>query len=135
MFKFFPKIILALIFWGIFVGVMFNVPYPESLTSATLSQILPFFTSLFLVFVFTFNFLIRSVIISSIFSLGLILLFFLKALDSLNLVTGILILISTFLLISYFKKAKKHTLLKNSGFRNLTKQTKIPRLTRLRKEN
>src|SRR3989344_2424392 len=111
------KILPALIFWGAFVFVVLNIPYPESLTQANFTQILPFFVSLYLALVFTFNILFKNILFSSSICLGLIFLLILKALDSLNIVTGILIVVATYLLASYFRKAKR---------KGLTKQTKIP---------
>lgn len=123
-----PKIILkvipALIFWGAFAYIVLQIPYPESLTQANSLQIFPFFASLYLALTFTLNIFLNSILFSSSICLGLIFLLILKALDSLNIVTGILIVIATYLLASYFRKAKK---------RNLTKQTKIPRLTQLQR--
>src|SRR3989304_9199389 len=120
------KVILLLIFWGIFVFVVLQVPYPESLTQANLIQLIPFFVPLYLALTFTLNIFLKNIFSSTSFSLGLILLLILKALDSLNIVTGILTAVATYLLFSYFRKIKKHGPSINSGFGNLTKQTKIP---------
>lgn len=116
------KSISALIFWGVFIFVVFNVPYPESLAQANFTQISLFFVPLFLAIAFTLNFFFKNILMS--FSITLCLIFFLilKALDSLNIVTGILILTSGGLLFSYFKKVKR---------KNLTKLPKIPKLTKL----
>ena len=119
-FKTFP----ALIFWGSFVFVVLQIPYPESLTQANSIQIFPFFVSLYLALIFTLNIFLKNILFSSSICLGLIFLLILKALDSLNIVTGILTAVATYLLASYFRKAKK---------RNLTKQAKIPKLTSLRR--
>ncbi len=117
--KYFLKIIPALIFWAIFIFVIFQVPYPESLTQASLWQILTFFIPLFLSLSFTFNLILNYFTLSCIFSLGIILLLILKSLDALNLVTTGLTLLAIYLFISYFKKSKK---------RGLTSSTKIPKL-------
>lgn len=111
--------------WIIFILVIFQVPYPDSITQARLTQLLPFFISLFLAFGFTFNIFFQNIFISLSISLGIIILLLLKALGSLNLATGALTLASTGLLISYFRKIKK---------RNLTKLPKIPKLTKLRRD-
>ncbi len=115
------KVIPALACWGIFAYVILQIPYPESLTQANFTQLLPFFASLFLALVFTLNILFKNILLSFSICLGLIFLLILKALDSLNIVTGILIVVATYLLASYFKRAKK---------KGLTKQPKIPKLTK-----
>lgn len=120
-----PKIILkaifALICWGIFIFVVLNIPYPESLTQANFTQIIPFFASLYLTLVFTVNILFKNILFSASVCLGVIFLLILKALASLNIVTGILIIIATYLLASYFRKARR---------KGITKQLKIPKITR-----
>lgn len=125
------KIISALIFWGAFIYIVLTIPYPESLTQANIMQIIPFFASLYFALLFTLNIFLRKIPISAFIALGIILLLFLKALNSLNLVTGLLIIISIGLFSSYFKKGEIHGPSKNSGFRNLTKSSKIPKLTKL----
>lgn len=120
----FLKIIPPIFFWGIFAFVVLQVPYPESLTQANLNQLIPFFVSVYLALTFTFNIFLKNILLSSSVCFGLILLLILKALDSLNIVTGILTAVATYLLASYFRKAKK---------KNLTSQTKIPKLTHVRK--
>ncbi len=119
------KIIPRLIFWVIFLYVVLQVPYPESLTQANLQQLLLFFIPLFLAITLTLNLISKNIFIAGSISLGLIFPLLLKALDSFNLVTGFLILISVALLVSYFKKIKK---------RNLTKWPKIPKLHAMRKQ-
>lgn len=128
--KYFLKILPALICWGAFAFVVFKVPYPDSITAANYTQILPFFASLYLALILTFNILFRNILFSFSICLGLIFLLILKSLDSLNIVTGILITITTYLLADYFRKIKKRGPSRNSGFKNLTKRTKIPKLTR-----
>lgn len=126
MFKLLQKIITVLIFWAIFAYVILQVPYPDSLTQANPKQLLFFFIPLFLAITLTLNILLKNIFSSASISLGLILLLILKALDSLNLVTGILTAVAVYLLVSYFIKVKR---------RSLTKLPKIPKLTKLRKEN
>lgn len=135
MLKIISKILLALVFWGIFGYVVLQIPYPDSLTQANFTQIIPFFAFLYFTLVFTFNILFKNILASFSLSLGLIFLLILKALDSINWVTGGLILVSVALLFSYFRKGQKHGRLNNSGFKNLTKQSKIPKLTKWRKHN
>ena len=126
MFKFLQSIIPALIFWTIFAYVVLQIPYPESLTQANILQLLSFFIPLFLAITLSFNLILKNIFISISISSGLIFFLFLKALDSLNLVTAILVIISVALLVSYFRKIKR---------RNLTKWPKIPKLTHLRRKN
>lgn len=118
------KFIPAVILWGIFIFVVLKIPYPDSLTQANLTQIIPFFASLYLTLILTFNILLKNILSSAALSLGLIFLLILKALDSLNIVTGALTVIAMYLLLSYFKKIKR---------KNLTKLPKIPKLTHLRR--
>lgn len=107
MLKFLPKIIQALIFWGIFIYVVLQVPYPKSLTQATTFQLLSFFTPLFLALTFTLNLFLNSFFLSASVSLGIIFLLFLKALDTLNFVSAGLTIIAVGLLLSYFGKVRK----------------------------
>lgn len=116
------KSIPALVFWGVFIFIVFNVPYPDSLAQANLEQMAPFFGSLFLAVALTFNIYFKNILMAFAIALCLIFLLILKALDSLSIVTGVLILISAGLLFSYFKKAKR---------KHLTKFPKIPKLTKL----
>lgn len=115
---------LGLISWGILIWVILQIPYPDSLSQARLTQLLLFFIPLYLALVFTLNILLKNILLSCSISLGLILLLVIKALDSLNLVTGILVTIATYLLAGYFRKTNR---------KHLTKLSKIPKLTRWRK--
>lgn len=125
MFRLLQKIIPALIFWAIFAYVVLQVPYPDNVTQANPKQILFFFVPLFLAITLTLNIFLKNIFIAGSISLGLIFSLILKALDSLNLVTAVLVIISVSLLVSYFKKIKR---------RNLTKLPKISKLTSLRRE-
>ncbi len=116
------KIMPAIIFWGVFIYIVLTIPYPQSLTQANMSQIIPFFAALYLAILLTLNIFLKRIILSASVTLGIILLLLLKALDSLNLVTGLLVIITIGLFASYFMKIKK---------RGLTKSTKIPKLTKL----
>lgn len=120
------KIISALIFWASLFFVILKVPYPDSLTSANVIQILGFFIPLFLAIIFTLNIFLKNIYISSSLSLGIVFLLILKALDSLNIVTGVLILIAVYLLVSYFKKSNR---------KSLTNYSKMPKLTKLKRGN
>jgi len=111
-------------FWAVFVYVVLQVPYPETITQANILQLSAFFIPLFLALTLALNIFLKNIFISASISLGLIFLLALKALDSLNLVTVVLILISVGLLVSYFRKINR---------KNLTKLPKIPKLTHIRK--
>lgn len=106
--KIFSKVLPVILFWGIFALVVLKVSYPQTLSQASLFQLSAFFIPLYLALSLTFNLFLKNILISASISLGLIFLLILKALDSLNLVTGVLIIIATYLLISYFRKAKKN---------------------------
>ncbi len=122
--KLFLKLFPSLTFWGIFIYVILQVPYPENITQANLNQLFSFFIPLFLAITFSLNIFLKNVFISGSIALGLIFILIIQALHSLNLVSGGLIIISIGLLISYFKKNKK---------RDLTNLSKIPKLTKLRR--
>lgn len=122
--KLFSKAIPILLFWGLFSYVILQIPYPDSLTQANFIQLIAFFIPGFLALALTINLLIKNLFSALSISLGLIFLLILKALDSLNLVTGILILTAVFLLVSYFRKVKK---------RSMNRLPKIPKLTNLQR--
>lgn len=121
-----PKIIPALIFWTIFAWVVLQVSYPDNLAQANAVQIGAFFIPLFLAISLSINIFYKNILTSSSFSLGIVLMLVLKALDSLNLVTTLIILVAIYLLVSYFRKLKK---------KRLTNLSKIPKLTKLKKGN
>ncbi|MBI2018280.1 hypothetical protein HYS96_01100 [Candidatus Daviesbacteria bacterium] len=133
MLKLILKILPALFFGGVFLLAVFQIPYPETLTQANVLQILGFFIPLFLLISFVINIFIKNLFLSISISLGIIFLLLLKALDSLNLVTGGIAAVMIILSISYFRKMKKRSPSINSGFKNLTKLPKIPKLTHVRK--
>lgn len=89
--RLFLKITPALIFWVIWILVIFYVPYPETLTQASIWQIFIFFIPLFLALTFT---------LSAPISLGIIFLLLLKSLDALNFVSAALTIIAVALLLS-----------------------------------
>lgn len=122
--KFLIKTIPAAIFWGIFILMVWYIPYPETLAEANYKKVFSFFIPLFLALTLAINLIFKNILSSASISLGLILLLILKALDSLNLITGILTVLAVGLLVSYFKKHKK----------SLTNYSKIPKLTQLRKK-
>lgn len=117
-------IIPALIFWGGLILVIFQVPYPDSLTTASAFQIFAFFVPLLLAISLTLNLIAKNIFISCSVALGVVLLLVLKALDSINIITIIIVITAVGLLISYFRKVRRT---------NLTKLPKIPKLTNVRK--
>lgn len=126
-------IVLALIFWASFTVIILQVPYPQTITQASLTQILFFFVPLLLAGTLTLKFFLKNLFLAGIISLGLIFSLILQALNSLNIVTISLIITSVALLISYFRKSKKRNTLTGSVFKNLTNRAKIPKLTKLQK--
>ncbi len=123
---YFLKSIPVLFYWGIFIFTLLQIPYPQTLTQSDTKQLLLFFIPLSLALIFTFNLFLKNIFLSFSISLGLIFLLILKALDALNSVTSMLILIAVGLLVSYFYKTKRE---------NLTNHSKIPKLTKLKKGN
>lgn len=99
------RILVCLIFWGIFGFVIFaGVPYPNTLTSASFTQLLFFLIPLFFALTFTINITARLLIISIIISLGIILILILKALDILNFVSAGITILAVYLFYSYFQR-------------------------------
>lgn len=123
MFKILYRFIPILIFWGVFIFVILQVPYPKSLTQADIFQILAFLIPLFFALTFTFNIFLKSTPSSTTLSLGIIFLLILKALDSFNFVTVALTILASWLLFSYFRKTR----------RSLTKLQKISKLSGLQR--
>lgn len=133
--KFILKIISVVLLWGIFIFTVVQTPYPDTLTQAKTSQLIFFFAPLLLALFLTINLFLKNFPSSCSLSLGLISLLILKALDSLNLVTASLIVITVGLLVSYFRKIKRKSPSTGSGLKNLTNRSKIPKLTHMRKHN
>lgn len=130
--RYFLKVVPALSCWGGFIFVIIKVPYPDSLTQANFTQLTPFIFFLFSALSLTLNIFLRNIFISGSVSLGLIFILILKALDSFNFVTGSLVAVVMYLLVSYFGKTRRKNLTPiQSG---LTKLPKIPTLTRFRKQ-
>ena len=135
MVKLLPRIILALIFWGVFTYVIFNVAYPKSITDASFFQLIFFFVPLFLSLIFTLN-IFLNFLHSFFISSGIILLLILKALNILNFVSATLTILTVYFFISYFSKTKlkfkspelsKIRLLKNSEKSKLQPLKKLGR--------
>ncbi len=123
--RYITRLIPPIIFWGVLAYVILNVSYPDSLTQANFIQLILFFIPLLLACIFTIEIFLKNIFMSFSVSLGLIFLLILKSLDTLNLVTVTLVIISVGLLVSYFRKIKT---------KNLTKFPKISRLTKLQKK-
>ena len=121
------KIIPALILWGIWIYVILNVPYPESLTKADPFQLFSFFIPLFLALIFSINLILKNILRSIFISFGIIIFLILKALDSLNLVSAVVTTIAVWLLISYFNPIRS-----TQAGANLTSRSFIPKLTKWR---
>lgn len=123
--KFLLNTIPPILFWGIFSLVIFQIPYPDSLIKANLVQISLFFFPLYLALFLTLNIFLKNFPLSASISLGLISLLILQSLDTLNLITSLLVLMSTGLLVSYFRKIRRGS---------LTSEQKIPKLHTMRKQ-
>ncbi|QQG43714.1 MAG: hypothetical protein HYW45_01695 [Candidatus Daviesbacteria bacterium] len=132
----FFKIIPALISWGVFSFIIFQVPYPESLTSANFTQLTLFFLSLFLSLTFTLNIFLKYVTLSIILAISLIMVLLLQALHILNLVTASLVIIATVLLVSHFQRKKsKNGLPKVTKSLRLNSKPEEGTLSKLKKVN
>lgn len=123
--KLFIKIFPPIISWVIFTAVIIQIPYPDSLIKADFMQISLFFFTLYLAITLTLNVFLKNYFLSGSVTLGLISLLLLKALDSLNSITSLLVIISIGLLVSYFRKTKTSS---------LTSAQKIPKLITLRRK-
>ena len=132
--QYFLRFLPILFFWGVFILVIFNVEYPNTIPEASLFQLVAFFLPLFLSLTFTVNLIIRNIPSSVAFSLGIILLLALKSLNSVNSLTVILVIIATVLLISYFKTANQRPSTKRSGSSDLTSNKFMPKLKNLRRK-
>lgn len=113
------KFILPVIFWILFSYVILRVDYPDTITAASIFQLSCFFIPLFLALTFSIN-IFFNILFSISISFGIIILLILKSLDSLNIVSASLTIIAILLILSYFKKARKHT--------GLTSPSNIPKL-------
>lgn len=122
--KFFIRLIPAIIFWGSFIYVLLQIPYPESFSQASPQQLLYFFATLFFAITFSLNIFLSFILLSASIAVGIIFLLILKAMESLNIVTTIMVLVAVGLLFSYFGKIKG---------KKLTYESKIPKLTHLKR--
>ncbi len=96
----------ALASFGVLALVIFFVPYPESITQASIFQLLAFFVPLFLGVTFSANLFFKSYPSSVSISLGVSILLLLLSLNSLNLATAIITIVTVALLLSQFKTVK-----------------------------
>lgn len=100
------KKLLPIFLFGTTLGiVIFYLPPPASLTTASFSQLFSLFAPSILFLVFLFNLYFKSFIKSSLISLGLVLLLALSSLQILNLIS-LPIIILIFLLILKFSRKK-----------------------------
>lgn len=113
------KITPPVLLWIVFFVVVLKIPYPDSLIKANLVQVSFFFFPLFAAITFSINIFLKNLLLSSSISLLIISLLLLKALDTLNLITGLITVVPIGLLISYFRKNKPVS---------LTSLSKIPKL-------
>lgn len=118
------KRILPILVLGVFlVGVIRQISPPQTFTQASMFQLLIFFIPLFLFLFFTVNAIIRFFLFSLILSFGLILIFVFRALDFLNPLTLIVIIVAIFLILRSLSRPHKKFY-----------QAKIPRLSKLAKQ-
>lgn len=117
----FGKLLLLAFFSGIFVMVIFYVEAPKSWDEASVLQILGFFVPLLLALMVLLDFFIHYLPHSFILSLGLILGLAFYAVNELNYLTLLLIILITSFSWRVFPKMKL------PRFR-LTQGTKIPKL-------
>lgn len=98
------RVLPAIFSWLIFLNVLFTIPYPESITQAKPVELTLFFFTFYFAASFLLNVFLKNIFISLSIAFGIITFLLLKALDSLNFVTGIIDITVMFLLVSYFKK-------------------------------
>lgn len=124
--RLFKRFLLLLISTAILGYVIYFIEPPKTWKDASIFQILAFFIPLLFSFTFLINLLLNNLSKSFIFSLGLMILVVLKGNDRLNPLTGVVVVIITFLLSLIFKKERLPRF--NRG---LTRMAKIPKLTRI----
>lgn len=117
------KILLALFPLIILLLVVFFMKAPVSWTEATTLQILSLFIPLLLFFIFLSNILFSYLPHAFLAGLGIMFIVVLQASNQLNILTAILVIVTTILAIRFFPKL--HYRLK------LTKRTKIPKISQL----
>ncbi len=115
------KLIFFFVFLALFVLVVLYVEPPQSWESASIFQIMAFFLPLIFAITALIDILLHYPPHSFIFSLGIILTLAFYAVDQLNILTGLLVLLITLLSYRVFPKMKL------PRFR-LTRGTKIPKL-------
>ena len=97
------QILLALLSLSILIYVILVLPYPESLTQASVFQLISFFLPLLFFLTLTANLFLNSLASSFSLAFGIILILILKALDDLNFLSFVLTVAAVLLLISQFK--------------------------------
>lgn len=121
------KLIALLLFAGLFILVITNTEPPKSWNQASLFQIMAFFLPLLLAFTVLLDIFIRYIPHSFIIGLGLILGLSFYAVNQLNYLTGILVILIILFSWRVFPKMKL------PRFR-LTGGSKIPKLHMQKKE-
>lgn len=117
------RLLPTIFFAAIFGLVIWQVKPPQTVFDASLTQLVLFYLPLYLLLTSLTNLYFQFLPKSLIASLGLILLPVLKSLDSLNLVTFTLTIVSSILITKSFKKTQKTTF-----------GREIPKLSRLKKQ-
>lgn len=129
------KALLVVTLLTLFIYIVFNIPYPNSLTEANFYQLITFFGVFLLLTISLINIVINYILVSVPIGLGLTVLLMLKGLDSLNLVSVGLVLIAVWLFASYFKKNQKKKPKSLTGSNpiktSLTSRINIPKLRSL----
>lgn len=124
------KKFLPVISSGIIFGfVIWQMEPPQSLTSASILQVLLLFAPLFTFLVFGLNLYFRFYPRSLIISLGIIILLVLKTLDTFNIISVAITIAAVTLISKSFKKVINW----KTGSRSNT-LIKIPRLSHLEKQ-
>ena len=114
------KQILILIPLSVFIFVVFKIEPPKDWITASYFQIFIFFTPLLLIVTFFADLFINYLPKSFLFGLAFVVLAVLQALGLLNIITGAILVIITYLTSKFFPKTR------------LTFFTKIPKLSAMR---
>ncbi len=118
---FFKRFLSSLISIIIFILIIWQTPPPLSWNQASTLQIILIFGAFYLLLFSLTNFVFQFWPRAFVVSIGITLLFILKALEVFNIISAFLTLLSTFFLIISFKKPPK-------------KSQKIPSFSRLMKQ-
>lgn len=120
---YFKKLLPVLISAAIFSLVIWQVQPPKTFTTVTSAQIALFFLPLFLFLLTIFNLIFNFYLRSFVITLGVVLLFILKALDILNIITAGVLILAIILIVKSLKRPQKTFY-----------QSKIPKLLKLSKQ-